>query len=819
MALATRLYPSPAALVAACAALLLAVGCQTDEEKIAAFMERGDEAVETEAFDEAVIEYRNVLQLDPNHAAAHYALARSYTALQKLKEAYWELHESVRLDPDNTDARVSYAQFSLIARDYEEVLTQAEEILEREPDRASAYTLRGQALAALQRYDEAEQSLEKAIEAAKEEDVPAHLANMVQFHTRRGDYDAARPYLDRQIELDPSFRAYSALGRHLTRSADYDGAEAAFKQALELASPPTMATGYRNLAGFYFNRQRFELAVSTLEEGIGKVEEGKLDLIYLLARFHSSQGNQEAADELVTRATLNAGDDAQPWLVLSSYRSRQGDAPGAIQAVDKALEVDPDNTAARLRKAELLVDSGYREKNDEQIAEGREIVDAVLSDEPSNPHGLFVRAKIEMAELDPKAAAQTLRSALDVRPDWAQARFVLGSALMLIGDQNGARAELARAVELDPGQLEARRALCRIHATLGEHEYAIEQGRMYLRERPGDTRTRILVAQSLVHLGKHDEAFTELESIDEADRDADSWYAIGRLYMAQGRLDEAHSALLAANAERPNMPDILRALLRIDASRGQTAESATRIRKAVAAEPNNARLALLEGGIELAASNHEAAEAAFKRAVELDPDDAVAYQRLAGFYRMTGRLDESIATFERSLEQNPDSARLNERLAILYEYRGEGDKAVDHYERAIELDSSLGESKNNLAYLLAENGGDLDRALDLAQEAKALLPDNPNTADTLGWVLYKRGIPSAAIGYLREAMAGFAGDDEALGIVGHHLAQAYEANEQPDKALETLEDAIARADRIQKSGRTPGWAGEVRAMAARLRSS
>jgi tetratricopeptide (TPR) repeat protein len=247
--------------------------------------------------------------------------------------------------------------------------------------------------------------------------------------------------------------------------------------------------------------------------------------------------------------------------------------------------------------------------------------------------------------------------------------------------------------------------------------------------------------------------------------------------------------------------------------------STDRIRKAVAAEPNNARLALLEARIELAQDNPDRAEAAFKRAVELDPDDAVAYQSLASFYRMTGRLDESIATYKRSLDQNPDSARLNERLAILYEYKGERDLAMTHYERAIELDSSLGESKNNLAYLIAEHGGDLDRALDLAQEAKALLPDNPNTADTLGWVLYKRGIPSAAIGYLREAMAGFAGEDDALGIVGYHLAQAYEANEQPERALETLEEAIGRADRLAKLGSEPEWAGDVRAMAERLRGS
>ena len=705
-------FTKPLAIVPIAALVLLLAGaaCKSDEQKLADFLAAGDTALEAEQYEEAVIEYRNVLQIDPNHAEAHYALARSYTALQKLKEAYWELHESVRLDPDNTDARVSFAQFSLIAKDYEEVLVQAEAIIEREPERASAYTLQAEALSALDRNEEAEASFELAIENATEEDLSAHLSNMVQFHSRRGNSEKARPYLDRMIEVDPSFRSYAALGRHLVRTGDSDGAKAAFEKSLELVRPNLAHHAYRNLAGYHFNEGNIDEAVSTLKTGIENAsnEDGKLELIYLLARFHASQGNNEEADRLVLQATEQATDDPEPWLVLSSYRTRNGDSAGALEAVEKALEIDPENQAAQLRKAELLVDTGYRDKNEESISAGQAIVDEVLGTNPSNPEALFVRAKIEMAQLDPKAAAQTLRSALDVKPDWSQARFVLGSALMLLGDQNGARAEMARAVELDPAHLEARRSLARIHSSLGEHEYAIEQGRIYLRERPDDTRIQIQVAQSLVHLGKRDEAFAELEKISEDARDADAWYAIGRLYMAQGRAADAREALLASLEGRPGHPDILRSLHRIDSNSGRLAESAARIRAAVEADPDNAALALLEGSVSLAEGNTAGAEAAFKRAVELDPDNATAYQRLAMFYRATGRLDESIATFRQSLEQNPNSARLHERLAILLEYKGDTTAAIEHYNEAIALDASLGEAKNNLAYLLAEGGGDLE---------------------------------------------------------------------------------------------------------------
>ena len=153
------------------------------------------------------------------------------------------------------------------------------------------------------------------------------------------------------------------------------------------------------------------------------------------------------------------------------------------------------------------------------------------------------------------------------------------------------------------------------------------------------------------------------------------------------------------------------------------------------------------------------------------------YERLAQLYGMTGRLDEMANIWETRLERRPDDAKGHHVVAALHELRGDTEKAEQHYEIAIRQDPNLGQSKNNLAYLLAESGRNLDRALELAREAKALLPDSPQAADTLGWVLYKRGVPSAAVGYLKEAEGGMDPGDRSLGAVRHHLALAQRSNE------------------------------------------
>jgi tetratricopeptide (TPR) repeat protein len=402
---------------------------------------------------------------------------------------------------------------------------------------------------------------------------------------------------------------------------------------------------------------------------------------------------------------------------------------------------------------------------------------------------------------------------------------VLGSALAIEQDSRGARAELARAVELDPNLIEARRLLATLHQALGEHEYAIEEGRVYLRANPDHLRTRILVAQSLVRIGKRDQALAELDQIPEESRSAESIFAVARIIGSQGKIEESYAMLLQVTEMVPNNPKVLRALLQVERPLGKLELSQQRIYAASEANPEDSKLMQLKGLVAMLSGDMQTAQQSFTKATELDPDDVEAYQQLANFYRVTGRLDETIETYERAVEARPDSAKLYHFLAVLYDLDGRSDMAMKNYEAAIERDPDLAQTKNNLAYMLAESGQNLDRALDLAQEAKAQLPEDANAADTLGWVLYKRGVYSAAVGYLKEAVDLSEPDDANLGIIRHHLALAYEGDGQKERAIAVLEQVVADLDRqsqaVQAAGgkaTSPSWEPDVRQMLDRLKT-
>ena len=802
--------------------LLLLPACQPDEERLAEHMTRGEEYFENEGYEEAIIEYKNVLQIDPNHAAAHHGLALAFLRAGKNRDAFWELRETVRLDSENFEAKLQLGQILIYAGEFEESLMHADEAIVADSESQEAFIVRAQALDGLKRTDDAVESYKEAVAVREDQTSVALLA---AAYARQGDRALAEKWFARLAEVSPVFSSFLAQARYLQR--DRDGTrdpevEAILQKGLEIAEDVDRTRAYLELANFYYGRERFDEAMGLLEKGI-ETEEETLDLIYALANYYNARGDNEKADTLIEDATRAEPDNPRPFLVLSGYLDRNGDLDGALAAAEAAIEIDPEHQDAILRRTEVLIKKSFRDRDNSLLKEGRAAMDEILAKEASNPGALLIRARIDVVEGELDAAIEGLRNAIDVRPDWAQAHFLLGTTLSLVQDDGAARAELARALELDASLVDARKVLARVHARLGESEYAVEEGRRFLRQRPNDVEARVQLAQALLRLDQKAAARTELESIPPAQRSPDVHFAFGRLDMIEEKYDSARASMLKALDERPANHEILGNLLQIDQYQGRFEESVERIDTALAASPDNAKLHQLRGVVSLALRQSADAETSFQRAIELDPNDLTSYRQLARYYTTQGRLEETIKTYEAAVERRPDSPQFLHFLGILYEYGGQRDLAIARYEDAIKYNPSLGVSKNNLAYLYAERGENLDRALDLAQEAKALLPESAQAADTLGWVLFKRGIPSAAISYLKEAAGTLELDSPHLGTVQHHLALAYEANGDLDRARETAEKALAELETQVAAAKErgapvaePTWANQARAMLERL---
>jgi tetratricopeptide (TPR) repeat protein len=186
---------------------------------------------------------------------------------------------------------------------------------------------------------------------------------------------------------------------------------------------------------------------------------------------------------------------------------------------------------------------------------------------------------------------------------------------------------------------------------------------------------------------------------------------------------------------------------------------------------------------------------AFEKAQELSPANPQGYILRANLLNMMGKTDETIAQYDELLQTQPNSIAALMGLATSYESLGRLAEAKEKYERVLELQPDLPAATNNLAWLLAsEEKGDLGEALRLAMQAKQTLPDQPNIADTLGWVHYKRNSYALAITQFKQALEHRPEDP----TIRYHLALAQYGDDEKTEAIALLQKVVAGGEQFKE---------------------
>ena len=113
------------------------------------------------------------------------------------------------------------------------------------------------------------------------------------------------------------------------------------------------------------------------------------------------------------------------------------------------------------------------------------------------------------------------------------------------------------------------------------------------------------------------------------------------------------------------------------------------------------------------------------------------------------------------------------------------------YQQALGISPDQPLASNNLAYVMLQQGGNVDVAMGLAQTARRGMPDSPNAADTLGWAYYQKGVYQSAINQFQEALRlGEKRGEPEDADLHYHLGLAYEKDNKTALARQQLEKAV-----------------------------
>jgi Flp pilus assembly protein TadD len=154
-----------------------------------------------------------------------------------------------------------------------------------------------------------------------------------------------------------------------------------------------------------------------------------------------------------------------------------------------------------------------------------------------------------------------------------------------------------------------------------------------------------------------------------------------------------------------------------------------------------------------------------------------------------GASDQAIKTYQTYVQNNPRNANFHIVLGQLYERLSKWDQAKEAYQKALEIQPDNPLASNNMAYVMLQEGGNVDVALTMAQTARRGDPSSANFADTLGWAYFKKGAYASAVDLFKEAIK-LNKDNPDDPDFHYHLGLAYQKTEQPALAKQQFERAL-----------------------------
>jgi tetratricopeptide (TPR) repeat protein len=682
---------------------------------------------------------------------------------------------------------------------------------------------RAEAAFAAGQWDKAEMDYRKVLSLAPED--PAALRQLGMIYVDQGQIVQAYSLLKKGAELQPDDPEIQLkLGAIFLSGRGYTQARDAASQILEKQPDNDqalllLADASRTPDDIADARKRIQ---SLREKG-----QDRASYHLALASLDLRQYEQPRAEsELKTAVNLDPKSIEAHAALASLYWSRN-DLKEADQAFKTAVELAPPRSPARLRYVDFLLKTGANAEAKKLLEETNQKhpdylparvvlmkmacaehqdddcaarVKNVLSQDSINYDALYQDGILNLAKGDAVGAIRDFEFLSNAYRQNPLVRYQLALAYLLhsnskdLSDANrrdaveAAERRLNEAVDLQPLFDRAATLLAELKIRKGNPAAAVELLEPLTKMRPQVAQAQYLLATAYLIQQRSDQALAVYRQMTESfPNDPRPSFLIGSVLLAQGKQADARKAFEKSNEISPDYLPTVERLVDLDLADKQYAAAIDRVQKVIDKDPKLAQPWALKAKIYLAQRDFAHAEPDLLKAVDLDPKLEPAYQLLAQLYVASNRQEEAIAKLTAFVENNKgaQAAPALLQLATIQEQLKHFDAARDAYEKLLTVSPNVPFALNNLAVLYSEHFGQLDKAYDLATKAKEAA-NEPHIADTLGWILFKRGDYNGALPLLQDSAAKLPNLPE----IQFHLGMTYYMLGEEEPARLALQKAV-----------------------------
>ena len=702
---------------------LFVASCSRDPQVQARrYVDNGNKFYEKAKYKEASIMYRRALQKDLRFGDAYYRLALADIKLAAYGDAVRALRRAVELEPDNADAAVKLSDILMVAisqdRDHsdellKEVKQLADRLLQKDPNSYDGHRIEGQ-LALLQK------------------DAPGAVKQF-ELATR------AKP-----DQTDLSLAYFQAL------LSNQQGADAEKMGLAVIDKNKNFAPMYDMLYVYYMQSKRVPEAERILQRKIeNNPKQGNYQVEMAAHYLFTKQTDQVDA---VIRRLADEKQFPDGHLLAGDFlytRARDFDRARAQYEAGEAA-FPKDKVLYQKRLVELLTAAGRRQDANQLLA-------TILKEAPKDSDAVAMRAALMLVTGDQKQIGQAvtdLQSLVAKTPNNHLLRFNLARAYVAKGDLEQARLQLEAAIKTRPDFILAHDMLGRIYLNKGDYGKALKEADDVIALNKNDLPARLNRSSALMGMGDAQKARQELDTVlSIAPNNPDARYQAG--YLAWSEKDYKRAQQVFDDLYKSNPKDArgMVGLIETMASQNHMADAIKLLQDSIARQPERRDLRLALANLDVRDQRYDDAVKLLQELLKTDPKSPDLLLRLAETERRKGDVNGAIETFRLASQAAPADPRPLLQLGLLMDGTGRRDQAKPIYEQILKIQPDQPVALNNLAYIKAEEGQDLDEALTMAQRARQGLPNSPDVMDTLGWIYLKKNLSDDAIRTFKELVA------------------------------------------------------------------
>ncbi len=654
--------------------------------------------------DASLAAYRQAVAAKPDFVAAHAAIVGALLRQGKLDEAGKQLEAMKKAVPKNPQTLLVDAEYLYQKKEFKQARDAVQEVLKVAPQHPKALLLAGAVHFQLSSFVQAEDFLARALKQSPEATLARRMLAAIYLRTAQPAKALAvvEPILD---DADKDSGLLSLAGEIYMQSGNAQKAEEYFSKAAAL--DPKNVTKQTKLALTHF-------------------VEGKADTAF---------------GELERIASADTGTSADMALIATSIKRK--DFAKAMKAIDGLEKKQPDNPLVHALRGTVLVAKG-------DVPAGRKSLEKALSIKAAYFPAAATLASLDLKDNKPDEAKKRFEGVLAADAKNVQALLALAELKARTGGSaDEVAAQINKAVQAGPSEPGPRLALINLHLA------------------NKDANKAVAVAQdAAAALPERLEILDALARAQQAAGDTGQSLAVyGRVASLMPGSPQPYLKMAEVNAAAKNKeaaiqnlrkalelkPDLLAAqrgliMLYLDAQNVPDAQKI--VREVKQQRPKEAIGFLFEGDIAASRKAWPDAVAAYRAGLKQAPSTELAVKLYAALYAGgNGPEAEKFATGWLADRAQDGGFRL--AMAEAATARKDFSTAVKHYQVLLQAQPNNPVVLNNVAWALGQLKD--PRALDYAEKALRLAPNQPAIMETVATLLAEKGDTARALELLQKA--------------------------------------------------------------------